>query len=209
MYTNHTASVYSSVGSIPTASYPPPTEPFFEPQWHHVQFSASAPAPCPSCSGMGEVQQPAFHPHASYPLPTFPVHQELLPAPTQSVNHDYSHISQNTSAFSQFITQSARKTPKPVQQKTAIVLEDGAEWARRVAEVQRPVRVNPFQSFFRGDGPTLIPHPDESETRAYRPLPSRMGRKNRPPVGSEEDLVARLVSFVSIFCPHRLDVVDN
>ena len=201
-------------------------EPVLEPQWQpHVQLSASAPTshtPYTCSLDVGRVQPPPFYPHADVfcPLPT-PANQqpELLPSQLQQVNLDYGYGLKDAKACSPLdkacssLTPPTRQTPQAAQEKSSITLEPASEWAQRVAELQKPERSNPFQSSYRGR-PMLIPKPGESEPRLYHPLPLRpgtsvsTGRMPGPPVGSEEDLMARLVriTFDYVF---RVNIVHR
>jgi hypothetical protein len=206
-YGNHT-SIYSNESSIPAVNYQPPAVSFVQPQWQpHHQLSSSAPAsyaPNALYSDISQVQQqpPAFYPHVSYPLSAPPVHQQLLQPVNVGLEDARTCLPFKDQASSSSFIPPTRQTPKEAQQKTSIALEPATEWAQRVADVQRPERINPFQSSYR-NRPMLIPKIGESEPRLYRPLPSRsgvpatIGRTSKPPVGSEEDLIARLVSILA------------
>jgi hypothetical protein len=193
------------------AYYQPPAGPVLESQWQpHAQLSASAPASYTAYTWRSSVgQQPPglFYPHTdmSLPLPA-PVHQqpEFLSCQSQSVGLDSRHGLKACSPLDKpSFAPPPQQTPKAAQEKTSITLEPATEWAQRVAELRKPELRNPFRSSYRGR-PMLIPQPGESEPRLYHPLPSRPGVSNSmrgvpaPPVGSEEDLVARLVRILTL-----------
>jgi hypothetical protein len=192
---------------MPVVNYQQPVVSFLEPQWQpHVQLSSSAPASyTPDASNVEQAQPPAFYPPVSCPLSEHPVHQQLLLSQLQLLNPNSEYGMEDAKASlplddpcSSF-TPPAPQTPQAVQEKTSMVLEPATEWTQRIAEVRKPERSNPFQSSYRSR-PMLIPQIGESEPRLYHPLPVRsgvsasIGRMPAPPVGSEEDLVARLAS---------------
>lgn len=186
---------------MPPANYQPPA---VELQWQpQTQLSSSLPSlhtPTAMYSEAAQAHPPAFYPRASYPLPT---HQELLPQ-LQPVNPDRSYSLQTASSSSRSYLLPKRKSTPPPQIKTSLPPEDATEWKKRIAEVYKPRPINPFAPFHQGR-PMLIPKNGESEPRLYCPLPTRSGMftstGRRPPVGSEEDLIARLVipGCLSIF----------
>jgi hypothetical protein len=178
--------------------------PFVEPQWQpHAQLSASTPASYTHnalYSDTGHVQQPAFYPHVSLSAP--PVHQQLLqPVNPPTLEAARSRSPFNDQAAYSCVIPSPQPTFKETQQKASIALEPATDWAHRVAGSQKLDQSNPFQSSkYRNRAPQA----GKSEPRLYRPLPSRLGvsnltgRPTKPPVGSEQDLAARLVSILGV-----------